>query len=76
MPIRTRDFPRRVQLDLPSSSYERLIALKTNMEASSYADVMKASLRLLEYLIKVELEGGSFMVKDAQGNVTTLKVFT
>ena len=48
----------RVQLELPESSMERLRTLRERTEASSYAEVMKNSLRLYEALIK-EAEGGN-----------------
>jgi Arc/MetJ-type ribon-helix-helix transcriptional regulator len=48
----------RVQLELPENSMERLKALREKTEASSYAEVIKNSLRLYEALIK-EAEGGN-----------------
>lgn len=48
----------RVQLELPESSMERLKVLREKTEASSYAEVIKNSLRLYEALIK-EAEGGN-----------------
>jgi Arc/MetJ-type ribon-helix-helix transcriptional regulator len=57
----------RVQLELPESSMERLRALREKTEASSYAEVIKNSLRLYEALIK-EAEGGNQVyVKDKDG---------
>ncbi len=57
----------RVQLELPESSMERLKALREKTEASSYAEVIKNSLRLYEALIK-EAEGGNQVyIKDKDG---------
>lgn len=57
----------RVQLELPESSMERLKALREKTEASSYAEVIKNSLRLYEALIK-EAEGGNQVcVRDKNG---------
>jgi hypothetical protein len=67
---------RRVQMDLPERSYNRLVALKENMEATSYTDVLKSSLRALEFLVQVENDGGSFMIKGANGEVREIKIFT
>ena len=58
----------RVQLELPESSMERLQALKEKTEATSYAEVIKNSLRLYEALIK-EAEGGNQVcIKSADGS--------
>jgi hypothetical protein len=42
---------KRLQLDLPPASIERLEKLKEITEASSYAEVVKQSFRLYEWFI-------------------------
>jgi hypothetical protein len=64
----------RVQLELPESSMQRLRALREKTEATSYAEVIKNSLRLYEALIK-EAEGGNEVcVKSANGNETSYRM--
>jgi Arc/MetJ-type ribon-helix-helix transcriptional regulator len=64
----------RVQLELPESSMERLKALRERTEASSYAEVIKNSLRLYEALIK-EAEGGNQVcIKTAEGTETSYRL--
>jgi Arc/MetJ-type ribon-helix-helix transcriptional regulator len=64
----------RVQLELPESSMERLKALREKTEATSYAEVIKNSLRLYEALIK-EAEGGNQLcIKNADGSETSYRV--
>ena len=65
----------RVQFDLPPRSMERLAALKSKTEASSYAEVMKNALRLYEALIEEVEQGRNFYVRDEQGNVVPYKIF-
>lgn len=64
----------RVQLELPESSMERLKTLREKTEASSYAEVIKNSLRLYEALIK-EAEGGNQVcIKSSEGAETTYRL--
>ena len=64
----------RVQLELPESSMERLQALKEKTEASSYAEVIKNSLRLYEALIKEAESGNQVCVKSADGSETSYRM--
>jgi hypothetical protein len=53
---------------------ERLKALREKTEATSYAEVIKNSLRLYEALIK-EAEGGNQLcIKNADGSETSYRV--
>jgi hypothetical protein len=57
----------RVQLELPESSMYRLKALREKTEASSYAEVIKNSLRLYEALIKEAESGNEVSIKNSKG---------
>jgi Arc/MetJ-type ribon-helix-helix transcriptional regulator len=61
----------RVQLELPDASMERLKALREKTEASSYAEVIKNSLRLYEALIKEAESGKEVCIRDSSGAETT-----
>ena len=65
----------RVQMELPQPSIERLKALKAKTEASSYAEVTKNAYRLYDMLIEMQETGKSLMVKDADGELSELRVF-
>jgi|SwirhisoilCB2_FD_contig_21_26750043_length_733_multi_6_in_0_out_0_2 Arc/MetJ-type ribon-helix-helix transcriptional regulator len=64
----------RVQLELPESSMERLRALREKTEASSYAEVIKNSLRLYEALIREAEAGNQVSVKSTEGSETTYRL--
>jgi hypothetical protein len=63
----------RVQLELPASSIERLKALRTKTEASSYAEVIRNALRLYEALIGEVEAGNQVFVKDIRGRETAYR---
>ena len=65
----------RVQMELPQPSIERLKALKAKTEAASYAEVTKNAYRLYDMLIEMQETGKSLMVKDADGELSELRVF-
>ena len=65
----------RVQMELPQPSIERLKALKAKTEAASYAEVTKNAYRLYDMLIEMQESGKSLMVKDADGELSELRVF-
>ena len=65
----------RVQMELPQPSIERLKALKAKTEAASYAEVTKNAYRLYDMLIEMQESGKSLMVKDAEGELSELRVF-
>jgi hypothetical protein len=58
---------KRVQLDLPEKSMQRLQELKRKTEAGSYAEVIKNALRLYEAVIAEAEAGSTFQVRDANG---------
>jgi hypothetical protein len=60
---------KRVQIDLPKRAFDRLVALKAETESSSYADVLKSSLSIYSAIIKIMDEGGTIMVKQADGSI-------
>ena len=65
----------RVQMELPQPSIERLKALKVKTEAASYAEVTKNAYRLYDMLIEMQESGKSLMVKEADGELSELRVF-
>ena len=65
---------KRVQMDLPPKSIERLRKLQEITEASSYAEVIKNSLRLYEALIAEIEEGHEIMIKRGD-NIAPMHVF-
>ena len=66
---------RRVQMDLPPTSMQRLERLKTNLEASSYAEVMKDALKLLEYFALEDEQGSRFFIERKDGQRQELRLF-
>jgi len=66
---------KRVQLDLPEKSLQRLQDLKQKTEAVSYAEVIKNALRLYESIIAEAEAGGSFLVRDAAGHIKEYVIF-
>ena len=68
--------PRRVQMDLSPSSFERLVRLKDVVEANSYTEIMKDALRLYEYIVLCDLEGAKFIIKKKDGETAEVKIFT
>lgn len=57
----------RVQLEMPPSSYERLKSLRDKTEATSFAEVIKNSLRLYEALVEEAERGNELYIKDTDG---------
>ena len=66
---------KRIQMDMPPRSVERLKRLQDVTEAASYAEVMKNALRLYEALVGEIEAGNQIMVK--RGNETVpLMIFS
>ena len=60
----SKDFKtRRVQMDMPRRSMERLEALKIRTESTSYAEVVKNALQVYEAIIDEVEQGNEIMVK-------------
>ena len=66
---------RRVQLDLPPKAFERLVKLKVDTEASTYAEVIKNALRLYAAAIELQDQGNEFMLRHPDGTVAPLLLF-
>lgn len=66
---------KRVQLDLPERSLNRLQDLKTKTEATSYAEVIKNALRLYEAIIDEADAGSAFLVRNTEGEMKEYVVF-
>jgi hypothetical protein len=65
----------RVQFELPSSSVERLKALKDKTEAASYAEVAKNALKLYERMIDLADSGQKLLIRDKKGETKELELF-
>lgn len=66
---------KRVQMEMPEASYERLAWLKEKTEAASYAEVTKNAYRLYAKMIQLAEAGDELYRKDANGNLTRLDLF-
>lgn len=66
---------KRVQMDMPPKSLERLQRLQGITEASSYAEVVRNALRLYEALVD-EAEEGHKLLIDRDGNIVPYKIFS
>lgn len=66
---------KRIQMDMPPRSVERLKRLQEVTEAASYAEVMKNALRLYEALIEEVETGNEIMVKRGK-DVVPLLIFS
>lgn len=60
---------KRVQIDLPPKAFNRLVKLKLDSEAPSYADVIRNALSLYAAVIAISEDGGELMVKHKDGSV-------
>ena len=65
---------KRIQMDMPPKSVERLKRLQEVTEAASYAEVMKNALRLYEAMIG-EVEGGNEILVKRGKVVAPLHIF-
>ncbi|MFL6726739.1 MAG: hypothetical protein ACJ8FS_09535 [Sphingomicrobium sp.] len=65
---------KRIQMDLPPRSVERLKRLQELTEAASYAEVMRNALRLYEALILEAEQGNEILIKRKK-EVTALPIF-
>lgn len=65
---------KRIQMDLPPRSVERLKQLQELTEAASYAEVMRNALRLYEALILETQKGHELLIR--RGNtISVLPIF-
>ena len=60
---------KRVQIDLPPKAFNRLVKLKQDSEAPSYADVIRNALSLYATIIAIDQDGGELLVKHKDGTV-------
>lgn len=65
----------RIQVDLPQKSMERLAALKSKTESSSYVEVVKNALRIYEDLINEFDNGKEFIIRDKEGVTSRYPIF-
>lgn len=66
---------RRVQLDLPPKAFERLVNLKVETEASTYAEVIRNALTLYAAAIEEHEAGNKFMLKQRDGTISPYPLF-
>ena len=65
----------RIQIELPSTSMQRLTKLKEKTEATSYAEVTKNAYKLYERLIQMAESGQVLCVRDKDGTMRELEIF-
>ena len=72
-----RQFPpkTRVQLDLTPRAMLLLTELKDKTEASTYAEVIKAAMKLYDGLIAETEKGNEFLIRDKDGRVSEFRMF-
>jgi hypothetical protein len=63
----------RVQFDAPPSTMTMLLDLKTKMTASSYNEVLRASLRVLKEIHELVSKGNKLYVKSLDGEMIEIK---
>ena len=63
----------RVQFEMPEQSYNRMIALKDKIEASSHAEVIRRALQLYEAVIEETERGGEVSIRREDGNEVRYK---
>jgi len=66
---------KRIQMDMPPKSVERLKRLQETTEAASYAEVVRNALRLYEAVID-EVEAGNELMIKRDGHVLPYRVFS
>ena len=66
---------RRVQLELPEKSMQRLEKLKIDTEAGSYAEVIKNAMMAYSWLIDRYEHDERLLIKDSTGSVREVELF-
>lgn len=61
----TEKMTTRVQVELPQPSMNRLKKLRDDVEATSYAEVIKNALRLYEELVAQEKAGSKIIIRSS-----------
>ena len=64
----SEDPKRRMSFLMPQATVDRLEALKTQTEAATYTDVVRASLRTYEAIVTELLAGKSVVIRDQDGS--------
>lgn len=66
---------RRVQLELPNKSMQRLEKLKDQTEAASYAEVIRNAVMAYSWLIERYENDEKILIKDSSGNTREVELF-
>lgn len=66
---------KRVQMDMPPKSVDRLKRLQELTEAASYAEVVRNALRLYEAMV-LEAENGHSVYLERDGQYTQFPIFS
>lgn len=69
------DPKKRLNIVLPEASWDRLERLKDDIEAETITEVIKDSLRLLEYVVSLSKTGASLQVSHPNGEIRSLEIF-
>lgn len=66
---------RRVQLELPNKSMQRLENLRDLTEAASYAEVIRNAVMAYSWLIERHEKDEKILVQDSSGNTREVELF-
>ena len=64
-----------MQLDLPPKAFERLVKLKVDTEAVTYAEVIRNALKLYAAAVEQYEAGNEFMIKRPDGTIMPALIF-
>lgn len=66
---------KRITFEFPDRSHERMIRLKEKTESRTYAEVVKNSLRLYEWIIAQTDADGEVYIRYKNGNTSLVPMF-
>ena len=67
---------RRVQLELPDRSMQKLESLKDQTDAASYAEVIRNAVMAYSWMIERYENDEQLLVRDSSGNTREVELFT
>jgi hypothetical protein len=65
---------RRVQLDLPQKSFERLLNLKHGTDATTYSEVIRSALKAYETLFQFSKENKKVFIRTESGDEISIVI--